>query len=900
MPPRPTTEGGTAWGGRGRDGGGGARGGGRPQSIGRGARTTSEGVQSSGLTAHITTVGVRRPGYGTAGRNIKVKTNTCVVQVPQKMIYHYDDIVSEKTLPPRFTMQLVKELQQKEEFLPKGSYDGKKNLFMPHVIDFGGADMRESQPTHSSQPGGRPPPVFKIRIKKVAEINPEVLQRFIDGKQSQDESVQTALTALNVVIRMLPIQNYPFNSRSFFIKTDFKNVGHGFQLRRGYFQSLRPSPGHLLLNIDLSTGMFYKPGPLIGVALEIVSNARNPDPNILSTDRGLPDRIFKDLERFLKNVRVSVQPATASSPPKVHTISSLTREGAQGITFNTRDGTPTTVASYFHNLSGRALRYPDIICAKTAKGAVLPFERCTILDGQLARKQIPPDVTRHMVDFSKKSPAERLASIKDGFGVLGYTESEYVRNFGLDVNEDTFPMVTDARQLPAPKLKYGEGSKPIFAEPRNGAWDMQNIHSFLPIYPLHRRNKKMIKPQRFNKWVMIIFESVNRFGQETAESVARDFVNGCKNFGIVVGDDNPIIQYGAGQATTLVLREAGKKCLAKHKVVPDLLLVILPDGGSDIWHAVKYFGDIEHGVVTQCLMATKCNRASGQYWANVSLKVNLKFGGINAVPDGANSTIISDSINPTIIMGADVMHPAPGSDAPSYSSLVGSVDSRAIKYIAKIKVQKSRQEIIADLRTMAMEIILDYQNYQQEVEKTSGKPKRLLFFRDGVSEGQFKEVMQQEVCADLKISPKITFIIVGKRHHYRFFPLNPQNKTEADPKGNCLAGTVVDKGITHPLEFDFYLLSHGGLLGTSRPAHYSSIVCSFPFYPLYTFEGNNAYQCITDLDADIVCSRARNHYDPNASDGFSESSSIASSDALQSFKPLHVRQSKRMYFMVSL
>ena len=48
------------------------------------------------------------------------------------------------------------------------------------------------------------------------------------------------------------------------------------------------------------------------------------------------------------------------------------------------------------------------------------------------------------------------------------------------------------------------------------------------------------------------------------------------------------------------------------------------------------------------------------------------------------------------------MHPAPGSDAPSYSSLVGSVDSRAIKYIAKIKVQTSRQEIIADLRTMAM------------------------------------------------------------------------------------------------------------------------------------------------------------------------------------------------------
>ena len=61
-------------------------------------------------------------------------------------------------------------------------------------------------------------------------------------------------------------------------------------------------------------------------------------------------------------------------------------------------------------------------------------------------------------------------------------------------------------------------------------------------------------------------------------------------------------------------------------------------------------------------------------------------------------------------------------------------------------------------------------------------------------------------------------IVVGKRHHVRFFP---KNSTEADRSGNCPAGTVVDQDITHPTEFDFYLQSHGGLLGTSRPAHYS-------------------------------------------------------------------------------
>lgn len=74
-------------------------------------------------------------------------------------------------------------------------------------------------------------------------------------------------------------------------------------------------------------------------------------------------------------------------------------------------------------------------------------------------------------------------------------------------------------------------------------------------------------------------------------------------------------------------------------------------------------------------------------------------------------------------------------------------------------------------------------------------------------------------CAALKINPTITVIVVGKRHHVRFFPAGgPQS---ADQSGNCKAGTVVDSDITHPVELDFYLQSHAGLLGTSRPAHYN-------------------------------------------------------------------------------
>ena len=60
--------------------------------------------------------------------------------------------------------------------------------------------------------------------------------------------------------------------------------------------------------------------------------------------------------------------------------------------------------------------------------------------------------------------------------------------------------------------------------------------------------------------------------------------------------------------------------------------------------------------------------------------------------------------------------------------------------------------------------------------------------------------------------------------HYHFHETNPALAFDRDAaRGFRLdipAGTAVDVGITHPTEFDFYLCSHQGIQGTSRPSHY--------------------------------------------------------------------------------
>ena len=57
--------------------------------------------------------------------------------------------------------------------------------------------------------------------------------------------------------------------------------------------------------------------------------------------------------------------------------------------------------------------------------------------------------------------------------------------------------------------------------------------------------------------------------------------------------------------------------------------------------------------------------------------------------------------------------------------------------------------------------------------------------------------------------PGITFIVVQKRHHTRLFCANKED--QVGKSCNIPAGTTVDVGITHPMEFDFYLCSHAGI-----------------------------------------------------------------------------------------
>ncbi|RLM91552.1 protein argonaute 4B [Panicum miliaceum] len=135
----------------------------------------------------------------------------------------------------------------------------------------------------------------------------------------------------------------------------------------------------------------------------------------------------------------------------------------------------------------------------------------------------------------------------------------------------------------------------------------------------------------------------------------------------------------------------------------------------------------------------------------------------------------------TMILGMDVSHGSPGRDLPSVAA-------------------EANRRLSQQLRKISQQIII---------------------FRDGVSVGQFTQVLSIELpqiieaCKFLQDnwSPKFMVIVAQKNHHTRFF------RDDKDGS-NVPAGTVVDEGICHHRDYDFYMCAHAGRIGTTRPTHY--------------------------------------------------------------------------------
>ncbi|GFQ68100.1 protein argonaute-2 [Trichonephila clavata] len=751
----------------------------------------------------------RRPNLGTEGRPILLRANHFEIRMPRGYLHHYDVTITPDKCPRKVNREIIETMVQSYSKIfsnLKPVFDGRKNMYTRDDIPIGSEKME----FEVTLPGEGKDRVFRVAIKWLAKVSLYALEEALEGRTRTIPL--DVIQALDVVMRHLPSMTFTPVGRSFFSSPDGgynHPLGGGREVWFGFHQSVRPSQWKMMLNIDVSATAFYKAQPVTDFLCEVLDIR-----DIAEQKKPLTDSQRVKFTKEIKGLKIEITHCGAMR--RKYRVCNVTRRPAQLQSFPLQlengQTVECTVAKYFLDKYKMKLRYPHFPCLQVGqehKHTYLPLEVCNIVAGQRCIKKLTDMQTSTMIKATARSAPDREREINNLVSNTGassasnqvrranFNDDPYVHEFGLSISNTM--MEVRGRILPPPKLQYGGRTKQQ-AIPNQGVWDM--------------RGKQFHTGVEIRVWAIACFAPQRTCREDALRNFTQQLQKISNDAGMPIIGQPCFCKYATGAEQV----EPMFRYLKSTFQGLQLVVVVLP-GKTPVYAEVKRVGDTVLGMATQCVQSKNVNKTSPQTLSNLCLKINVKLGGINSIlVPNIRPKVFNE---PVIFLGADVTHPPAGDNKkPSIAAVVGSMDGHPSRYAATVRVQQHRQEIIQDLASMVKELLIQF------YKSTRFKPNRIIFYRDGVSEGQFHQVLTHELLAvreacmklEADYKPGITFIVVQKRHHTRLFCSD--KKEQIGKSGNIPAGTTVDVGITHPTEFDFYLCSHAGIQGTSRPSHY--------------------------------------------------------------------------------
>lgn len=442
-----------------------------------------------------------------------------------------------------------------------------------------------------------------------------------------------------------------------------------------------------------------------------------------------------------------------------------------------------TVADYFDDRYGK-LKYPHFPCVEvhSLRQCYFPVEKCVVRPGQKCDHTLEENAANTLKNKGILKPSDKFQLTGEALKNV-IEKPEYTEAFKISLA--TKPVTFDAKVLETPPAISDILEMPLEGNP-------------------------------VVKWTIVDTCPDNHFEKGKVENFSQQLKAKGEALRIYVSPRNVKKHLPSQSSIDEMLSDEIKYAGADILVI----FIILDVKNSPIYNSIKRVAETQIGVITQCVAAASvCSKYTDQIATNIMRKVRAKMGCTNVkIPAVVNGFDLED----VMVVGADVTHPGPTeNNTPSVAAVVASVDKLAARYVAAFRIQKknearARIEIIQEMKHIAEYLLRAYKT------RNGSLPGKILFYRDGVGEGQFSEVCRNEVgmlkaaCDKLRegYAPLITFVSVQKRHRTRIIASSPGSP-------NVPPGTVVDTTITHPLDFDFFLCPHTPKAGsTARLAHY--------------------------------------------------------------------------------
>ncbi len=834
----------------------------------------------------------RRPAYGDEGTAVTLWANYFTMDVKVKPMFKYSFDIKEhdsstpkaggpakaagpggdppRPLAPRLVRIVIELALKKLEPVPLAT-EYRNQLVTLQRLKLPADDVVEVETS-----GGRPR-TYLVRFIGPDSINLVGLYDWLNSmKDPADISDQVfpkfpeAIDALGVILGHTPRSDrtvaaigksrfFPLNRAEEMdtLEDDFiQSIKSIKSIFRGYVQSVRPATGRLLLNAQITHGIFRSPGNL-GDLLRKFNLAQMY--RVVGMQTAERNTYFSELfnfSKFLSRTRVRYQTrdsngaivteerpmeslamqrdlAVSENPPRFR-FAFGSGDSVQFFLRTTNNTTwargkaplqPNTyvlVSDYYDRRYDIAmdLSLPLVNVGDRKRPIYVPAEKCDIVAGQPVKGKLTPTEAQKMIKFACRSPyhnAESLTTL--GRTVLSLDSNPLLKHFGISVGNQL--ITVHGRVLKSPQVVYrqgrGEGKLPV--NTNDGNWNMRNVR----VIRAGRQIRKWM-------WIYIPHNGPNNSQVigEVGQAVTA-FVAFMKSMGINI-NDVPCRKELIISNTNSPLKQISSE-LDKLDTKPDLAIVVLPKSqDASVYNAVKYLADTKYGFHTVCTVYSKLTmrnyggQFSPQYFANVALKVNLKFGGANHQLSEEMDLLKEGK---TMFVGYDVIHPTnlPTKDKeeaipPSQVGLVISIDRQLAQWPAESWNQASRQEMLDDEAKTLQHKFQGRLRLWQKHNKTL--PEYIIIFRDGVSEGQYSQVIQIELTqiraacnqtyGPKAKQPRITVVVSVKRHHTRFYPTSDKAE-DRTTTNNIKNGTVVDRGVTLARYWDFFLTAHKALQG---------------------------------------------------------------------------------------
>lgn len=213
-----------------------------------------------------------RPGWGSSGTAVKLRSNFFAVRVPKGPLFEYDIKITPVATVRRLKRRIFELLEMDPAWAPykvgvAHDYSAKliacRPLPQPLRFEIAYYDDDEEGPRENAR-------TFNLEFTFTQNIDLSSLTSYLSGDPAyRDIEIGPVLSALNVVLAQHPSRNGVMVGKNrFFFPQETFPLGGGLEAWKGFYSSVRPAYKQLMVNVNVATTAFYCEGNLANAMLE--------------------------------------------------------------------------------------------------------------------------------------------------------------------------------------------------------------------------------------------------------------------------------------------------------------------------------------------------------------------------------------------------------------------------------------------------------------------------------------------------------------------------------------------------------------------------------------------------------------------------------------------------------